>query len=392
VIAEILLVMVAAAGDPGNLCTLCHPDVRVEFERSIHSLEEVACVACHGGDASSSNVSEAHRDGFRGKIRRREVPKVCAGCHSDTDMMSPYNLATDQDALYRTSQHGRALAGGDESVAVCTDCHGVHEILRSDDARSSVYPANIPKTCAKCHSDPSRMDDHDRIGDPYADFIAGRHGEALLERLDASAPGCSRCHGAHGAAPPGVGDINKVCGQCHAPARAHFLEGPHRAAMNDAGLPECASCHGHHRIMKADLQQMEVACLECHEQGSAQLELALQMKTLYTKASEDLDSARILVEEAAAIPLYVEDYLARIEEGHTSLVESLPAMHSLDLSVVEGLTGRARSIGHEVESEVRDVLEGRMWRRVGLMLFWFYLIVTVGALVHFRRRAAREAA
>ena len=55
------------------------------------------------------------------------------------------------------------------------------------------------------------------------------------------------------------------------------------------------------------------------------------------------------------------------------------------------LTDRARFIGHEVESEVRSKLEGRRWRRVGLLVFWFYLIVTLGALVRFRRRALRTA-
>jgi hypothetical protein len=97
------------------------------------------------------------------------------------------------------------------------------------------------------------------------------------------------------------------------------------------------------------------------------------------------------VDRAKEIPLYVEDYEARIEEGHTSLVESLPAMHSVDLSAVEPLTERARSIGQEVESEVRGKLEGRKWRRVGLLVFWFYLIVTLGTLVRFRRRAMRTA-
>jgi predicted CXXCH cytochrome family protein len=389
--AAAILTALAAAGDPTNLCALCHPDVRVQFEQSIHRTEDVACVSCHGGDPEASSVAAAHRGGFRGRVDRRGVPALCASCHSDAERMSPYNLSTDQYALYQTSHHGRALARGDEKVAVCTDCHGVHEILRSDDARSSAFAANMPETCARCHSDAGLMSGYDLTGDPYADFVAGRHGEALLERQDASAPGCSRCHGAHGATPPGVGDINKVCGQCHSTARAYFLESPHRLAMEEAGLPECASCHDHHRISKANVETLDTRCLECHERGSEQVDLAVRMKTLYAGASGDLERARHLVDRAKEIPLYVEDYEARIEEGHTSLVESLPAMHSVDLSAVEPLTERARSIGQEVESEVRGKLEGRKWRRVGLLVFWFYLIVTLGTLVRFRRRAMRTA-
>jgi hypothetical protein len=43
--------------------------------------------------------------------------------------------------------HGRKLAAGDTKVAVCTDCHGVHEIRAANDIRSSVNPINVAATC-----------------------------------------------------------------------------------------------------------------------------------------------------------------------------------------------------------------------------------------------------
>ncbi len=388
-IAVTLLAALAAA-PPTQLCTLCHPEVRVQFESSIHRSEEVTCTSCHGGNSSASTVAGAHRGEFRGRIRRRDVPELCASCHADTALMRPYNLPTDQLALYRTSRHGRLLETGDDNVAVCTDCHGVHDTLGTEDPRSRVHVDNVAETCAGCHSNRSLMGGYGRTEDPYADFVAGVHGQALLERGNDSAPECSRCHGSHGAAPPGFGDVDKVCGQCHATARAHFLEGPHKAAMEEVGLPECASCHGHHRIARADIGVLEEVCARCHEAGSRQADLAAQMRTLYMAASEDIERARGLVDEAAAIPLYTDDYEARLEEARTSLIESLPAMHSLDISLIEDLTHRARSIGHEVASEVGGKLEGRKWRRVGLMIFWFYLLVTVAILARLRRRAARE--
>jgi len=389
--AAAAMMAMAAAAQPGNLCTLCHPDVRVEFEKSIHKSEEVSCVSCHGGNPAASTVDGAHRGDFRGKIRRRDIPALCATCHADAQKMGPYNLSTDQFALYQTSVHGHQLARGDENVAVCTDCHGDHDILAPDDPRSRVYPANVPKTCSGCHSDSGLMGKYGLKDDPYADFLAGRHGEALLERQDASAPSCARCHGAHGASPPGVGDVNKICGQCHPTARAHFIEGPHKAAMDAAGLPECASCHGNHKIVKADVASLETVCQDCHDEGSKEVELGTKMKTLYGAAEADVASAQSVLDQAAAIPLYVEDYEARLAEAKTSLTEALPAMHSVRLPEVEQLTGRARSIGHQVESEIRGKLESRKWRGVGLLFFWFYVIVTVATLVHYRRRAAREA-
>jgi hypothetical protein len=120
------------------------------------------------------------------------------------------------------------------------------------------------------------------------------------------------------------------------------------------------------------------------------VELALQMKTLYASASDEIDKAGVQVQKAAEIPLYVEDYRARLQEARTSLIESLPVMHELNLSRVEDLTRRARSIGSEVESEVNGKLEGRLWRRVGLLLFWFYLILTLAILARMRRAPAPE--
>jgi hypothetical protein len=115
------------------------------------------------------------------------------------------------------------------------------------------------------------------------------------------------------------------------------------------------------------------------------------MRTLVRGAEDEIEAARLLVDRAAAIPLYVEDYLARLEEARTSLLQSFPVMHALRVDSVEELTHRARSIAAEVESEVTGKLLERRWRRVGLLLFWFYLILTVTILVRYRRRALREA-
>jgi predicted CXXCH cytochrome family protein len=382
------LMLAVLAGIPGNTCTLCHPDVRVQFEESVHHREGFTCVSCHGGDGNVATVEGAHRRDFRGVPARRDVPKLCASCHSDISLMRPYNLPTDQLALYDTSRHGLLLAKGDERVAVCTDCHGTHEIRRSDDPKSSVFRRNIPKTCARCHAGGAAAGDDALADDPFAEYAAGVHGVAFLERGSLAAPDCSGCHGAHGAAPPGFGDVDKVCGQCHSSTRTYFLEGPHHEAMKAASLRECSSCHDHHEIQPAGPGMLDAICLDCHEAGSAQLAVADTMKTLFTAAAEETDEARALVERAAAIPLHVEDYEASLEDARTALMESIPVMHSLDVSHVQDLTLRARSIASEVQSEIDGKLAGRAWRRVGLLLFWFYLLLTVAILVRFRKRAS----
>jgi predicted CXXCH cytochrome family protein len=326
-----------------------------------------------------------------GVPRRRDIPALCASCHASIEKMRPYNLPTDQWALYQTSRHGRLLAAGDERVAVCSDCHGAHDIRPRADPESRVFPANIPGTCARCHGDAALMRRYGLKADAFDAYAKSVHGKAFLDKGDRSAPECTRCHGSHGATPPGVGDIDKVCGQCHATTRAFFLQGPHKEAMDAAGLPECASCHDHHQIRPADVSLLDSVCLKCHDQGSDQEARARTFKTLFVGASEEIEQARVLVERAARIPLYVEDYRARLEEARTSLTEAYPIMHALELHRVEEQTSRAHAIAREVESELDGKLGGLTWRRIGLLVFWFYLLLTVAVLVRFRRRAGRQA-
>ena len=285
-IATALLLALATVKDVPDRCTLCHPDVRVEFERSVHRAEDVTCTACHGGDAAAVTVEAAHRRSFRGVPERRDIPRLCASCHSDVARMRPYNLPSDQFALYQTSTHGQKLAGGDDGVAVCTDCHGVHDILRPEDPASRVSIKNVPRTCARCHGDPIRMSRYGMRADAYSDYAASVHGRALLEQGNLSAPNCTRCHGSHGATPPGVGDVDKVCGQCHAATRSYFLEGPHKDALGTVGYAECASCHGHHQTPPAKAEMLDTVCLKCHAAKSAPLAVAARMKALYVGASE----------------------------------------------------------------------------------------------------------
>jgi predicted CXXCH cytochrome family protein len=380
----------AEAGRAGGMCGVCHSDIRVEFDRGVHHTEGVGCVACHGGDPAATTVAAAHRAPFRGAPARRDIPKLCASCHSDVERMRPYNLPTDQYALYQTSQHGRRLATGDANVAVCTDCHGVHEIRPADDPNSSVFSRNIPATCGRCHGNDKLMQAYGHKDNAFADYKAGVHGKAFLDAGNSAAPECTRCHGTHGATPPGVGDIDKVCGQCHSRVRTYFLAGPHKAGMDAAGLPECVACHSNHRIEAAPVTLLDTVCQGCHAPGSEPVRVAGDFHNMYRQAAAELDSAETLVEQAAAVPLYVDDYKARLLDARSALMEALPAMHSLDVAQVEPHTRRARSIATEVSSEVHQKLAGRIWHYVGLGLFWFYLLLTAAIVVRARRRAAAE--
>jgi hypothetical protein len=370
----------AAAGK----CGVCHPNERVLFESSRHAREQVHCVSCHGGNDRSLEVNAAHSGGFRGRPARKDIPALCASCHADEKRMRAYNLPVDQYALYQTSGHGVLLAKGNSKVAVCSDCHGAHDILAASDPGSRVFPTSIPKTCGRCHGDPKFVP---AAKATYAAYSKSVHATALLDRGNLKAPSCVSCHGVHGAAPPAVGDVDKVCGHCHTAERRYLTAGGHHPEK--LGGPECSSCHGAHDIEAAKPERLGVSCARCHDPSTAEAALGRRMWTEVRAATDELAKAEAVAAQADAVPINTDDYRARIEEARTYLRESLPAAHSVQEDVVAGLTTRARSVAAEVESEIYGKLGNLRTRRFVLILFWFYLLLTILVLRRFQRRAAR---
>jgi len=88
----------------------------------------------------------------------KNIPITCSRCHADDELMSQWYYAKKTTAFdtYRESFHWKALEYGSSS-AHCVSCHGYHDILMSDDPRSTVYKDNLAKTCGRegCHEDAS---------------------------------------------------------------------------------------------------------------------------------------------------------------------------------------------------------------------------------------------
>jgi cytochrome c553 len=74
---------------------------------------------------------------------------------------------------------------GDGAAATCSDCHGSHGILPSQDARSKVNHFNIPATCGQCHTDIAKT------------YLGKRARTSHESRRGQGAPVCSDCHGEH---------------------------------------------------------------------------------------------------------------------------------------------------------------------------------------------------
>lgn len=387
-----LMVVLLLASGPNagsNYCELCHSDVKVEFQSSIHENEGLTCVSCHGGDPSRDTVQQAHGGSFKSLKSRKDVPESCATCHSDSEKMRAYGLPTDQMALYSTSVHGKRLAKGDENVAICTDCHGVHKMLPPSDPASLTHPRNIPTTCGRCHANAELMAQYKLPGTIVAEYESGVHGKALLAG-NQQAPVCTSCHGTHGAAPPGIGDVSIVCGHCHEAVRDYFRASPHQKAMAQAGIPECAGCHGNHKIEKSSHQMWSTTCQECHKAGGEEVTRGRKMQDLLSQADLELSKAGDAVDEASKVPLDVSDYEAGLEEARTYLVQALPVTHSLKTQDVEDLTRRAHSIGVEIQAEVKGENKVFGGRRIVLALVLFYILLTIVIIYRYRKVLERK--
>ena len=187
----VMLAPCAMTEQPKNACVECHSklegNLRVVVDQSaasVHGHKDMTCTTCHGGNADVEAKEKAHVNGFRGRISRAQVTELCGSCHADGERMKTFNpsLRTDQLALYHTSVHGKKRDQGDERVAVCTDCHGVHDILPINDPRSPVHPVNVASTCKQCHADGDLMKTYRLASTQFADYSGSVHHEAMVVR------------------------------------------------------------------------------------------------------------------------------------------------------------------------------------------------------------------
>jgi predicted CXXCH cytochrome family protein len=152
---------VSAPGAPrtrvSETCANCHADVGETYAASVHGK---ALAAGHGEDVPvctdchrSHDVAGPHDQGWL--VR---TPQTCGTCHADEKRMKKYGLSTAVLRTYLADFHGmtaslsHAADSGERRVtALCTDCHGVHDIAKATDPGSGVLRANLARTCSKCH-------------------------------------------------------------------------------------------------------------------------------------------------------------------------------------------------------------------------------------------------
>ncbi len=378
-----------------NSCLDCHSKMDAplgvdeeQFLSSIHAQKGMNCTICHGGDPSSDDPDQAmgKAAGFKGHIERKQIPELCAKCHSDATYMRGFNpsLRTDQFSQYRTSVHGKLLAKGDMHVAVCTDCHTAHSIRPPNDPQSSVYPVNVAQTCANCHANADYMKQYKIPTNQFALYSTSVHHEALAVRGDSSAPTCSTCHGSHGAAPPGIASVEHVCSTCHVFQQQLFDSGPHKDAFAGIGLPGCIVCHTNHGIQHpSDVMigtENGAVCVTCHSEGDPGYAAAGAIHTELVQLSDAIGRSDEILTRAENAGVEVGEAKLELTEAQDDLTKARVTIHSVRTEAVDQNVQAGLKVTLKTWQEGINAMAEQKYRREGLVVSVITILLVLVAL------------
>lgn len=368
------------------------------LESSVHGglavsgRERIAqCTRCHNAHGI---VRVTHP---RSPVSPLNVVETCAGCHADAGYMQRYNpgLAVDQLDKYRTSVHGSRNARGDLKVAQCASCHGGHDVLSATNVKSRTHALNLPRVCAACHSDAEYMKGYGIPTDQFEQFAQSVHGKAIFEKQDVGAPACNDCHGNHGATPPGVESISKVCGTCHALNADLFSASPHKRAFDEMQLPECETCHGNHAIVAATTRLLgtddRAVCSQCH--GDDDTGRGFAVASMFRRMADSLHAseteARERVEEADQKGMDIEELRFKLREVHQSRLELRTIVHAFNEARFAEVAERGLGVAAVVNAGATSAIREYMFRRIGLGVSTLIISALMVALYLYIRRIER---
>lgn len=319
-----------------NACATCHGDVESwegdqlrlyipaeAYADDVHRQKGVQCHDCHGGDPTAVDSADLHApaDGFRtlaevrkacadcheaqvlglakgvhakagpGNERGEGRPMDCGACHGEdshwivpaADARSPV-FPNNQVRVcgechesylqtYTESVHGSGLfESGLTTTAVCSSCHGAHDICYAADNRSTLHPSNVADTCGQCHRFIQERLQRSVHGQGAA-TVAG----ALTPGEEPRKPGCTDCHEGHDVSRPDFSpfrsEVVSRCGNCHVDLSSRYAMSLHGELTQLGYVPaaKCADCHGAHDILPVADPRSRVAagerrrtCRQCH--------------------------------------------------------------------------------------------------------------------------------
>ncbi|HRF95421.1 MAG TPA: cytochrome c3 family protein [Aggregatilineales bacterium] len=219
----------------------------------------LGCVDCHGVDAfPHDNLPENRRD------YTIATNQKCVGCHNE------------QATELQNGLHERAILAGNTDAAVCTDCHGAHDVQTV--ARE---PQLVAGVCGNCHTS------------TYSEWRTSPH-------IDVDKLGCASCHSPHAQTLRiADGNANDLCINCHKVMPDVWAHTQHIAIeTNEVG---CVDCHMH-RPENDQTQFVSdaptghsmsietIACTSCHEGLTQTISTGDTLPTLPNSEPETIHS------------------------------------------------------------------------------------------------------
>ncbi|MEK7746944.1 MAG: hypothetical protein AAB576_09780, partial [Elusimicrobiota bacterium] len=244
--------------------------------------EAAACKDCHGRGHTLLNSRDP-----ASPVNRKNLAKTCVRCHGDHERMDKFHLSvSDPMDSYSHTVHGEAFKKGVANAAICTDCHGSHDLHGAANSSSRIFWRNVQDTCGRCHSN---------VLEVYRRSIHGLVSKAGVKE----SPVCTNCHGEHTIRSPKdpassayMGALTKTCSGCHASETLtakfglpldrfkSYMDTYHGLAYQrgDFRVANCASCHGFHDVLphtdplsSVNRANMNKTCGKCHPGAGAQL-------------------------------------------------------------------------------------------------------------------------
>ena len=291
-------------------CAVCHADAQLAYSHSNHSkvsktgkMPAANCEDCHGGVHEILATDDA-----RSPINHANIPATCGRCHGQKFLMESNGESNQPFLSYQESVHGRATEKGSTKAAVCTDCHGSHQILAANDDQSSISKFKIPATCGTCHSDITKT------------FNQSIHGQAIA-RGNGMSPVCTDCHGIHSIkshqdpnSPVAEQNVSRdTCARCHEGVRlsrefglpgnrvSSYMDSYHGLASQGGSVvaANCSSCHGVHNILPSNdphstvnVANLDATCGKCHK-GATQKFTLTKVHLADGVHSNDIDSIAV---------------------------------------------------------------------------------------------------
>lgn len=187
----------------GNILNLyVNPDI---IANSVHGAGSetgtLGCIDCHGADSFPHN-GPTPTDQRAYSLRS---VSFCLGCHSD-----------EVDAL-QNGLHEQAILAGDTTAAVCTDCHGAHDIQPVEE-----FPELVAGVCGDCHES------------TLGEWRASAH-------VDIGPLDCATCHSPHSQRLRVGETTDDLCMNCHKDMPEIFSHTQHTGSGDSTVA--CIDCH-----------------------------------------------------------------------------------------------------------------------------------------------------